>query len=262
MGPMRFLLGAFLAMLAPLTACSHEAKGLAPSEATRRTVTAADAGVMTADVPSETFYNPCPASVTTCLIMPLGDSITAGAGDEANGGYRGELYRLLQKSGRAFDFVGSQAGGTGMGTGHEGHPGAHISLFPVYVDTWLPQYKPHVVLVMVGTNDLDLYIAVRIADYAKLLDQMTRLLPQALFVVAAVTPLPTGDDTRAVEFNRQLLEMVQTKAASGMHLAVADMHSAVQMRDIQPASVHPVHSGYVKMAGVWNTVLDRFMRSH
>lgn len=262
MGPMRFLLGACLLMLAPLTSCSHEGKGWAPGEATRRTVTVADGSVMAPDVPSETFYNPCPASVTTCLIMPLGDSITAGAGDEANGGYRGELYRLLQKSGRAFDFVGSQPGGTGMGTGHEGHPGAHISLFPVYVETWLPQYKPHVVLVMVGTNDLDLYIATRIAEYGKLLDQMTRLLPQALFVVAAVPPLPSADDARAVDFNRQLLAMVKTKASAGMHVVAVDIHSAVQMRDIQPASVHPVHSGYVKIAAAWNTVLDRLMRSN
>ena len=45
-------------------------------------------------------------------IMPLGDSITFGVGDESNGGYRGYLYQGLTSCGYAVDFVGSQSGGS------------------------------------------------------------------------------------------------------------------------------------------------------
>jgi hypothetical protein len=216
-------------------------------------------GVLQAGVPSETIYNPCPASVTTCLIMPLGDSLTLGANDEADGGYRGELFRLLQRTGRMFDFVGSIRGPPG--SGHEGHAGAHISLLDVYVDIWLPGYKPHVILLMLGTNDLDIYIAMRVANYAKNLDRMFTLLPDSL-VVAATIP-PTGaDDSLAIEFNRQLTEMIRARAAAGKHVVLLDMHSAVQRRDVAPGQVHLIRSGYVKMASVWYSALDPFMRPH
>ena len=212
----------------------------------------------TTSVPSEAVYNPCPASVPVCTIMPLGDSLTSGAGDEADGGYRGELFRLLQRTGRPFDFQGTQR--VGPGSGHEGHPGAHILLLNSYVDVWLPQYKPNVILMLFGTNDLDFYLEMHVLDYSKILDRMIALLPQALIVVAAVPPAPFVDHKPAIEFNRQLLAMVQPKAAAGKHVVVVDMHSALQLRDIGPDGTHPVHTGYVKMAHVWNTVLDRFMR--
>jgi hypothetical protein len=215
-------------------------------------------GVAAAGVPSEPLYNPCPASVPVCTIMPLGDSLTSGAGDEADGGYRGELFRILTRTGRPFDFQGTQR--VGPGSGHEGHPGAHIMLLTSYVDIWLPQYKPNVILMLLGTNDLDIYIQMHIDDYSKILDRMFVLSPDALIIVAAVPLSPFVGDLPAIEFNRQLLTMVKSKAAAGKHIVAVDMHSALQMRDIGPDQTHPFHTGYVKMAQVWNTALDRFMR--
>jgi lysophospholipase L1-like esterase len=240
-----------LASLLPIGACTREAAGQAPGGQLRAQVGALG------NVPSETVYNPCPATIPTCLIMPLGDSVTSGAGDEADGGYRGELFRILQKTGRPFDFVGTMKGPPG--SGHEGHPSAHIRLLASYAEIWLPGFKPHVVLLMLGTNDLDQYIDTHIADYSKILEQVFTLLPQSLIVVAGV--IPSGaDDSIAVEFNRQLLVMLKAKMAAGKHVVAVDMHSAVLLRDLGPDNVHPVHTGYVKMAGAWNTVLDRFMR--
>jgi lysophospholipase L1-like esterase len=240
-----------LASLLPVAACTREAAGQAPGAPPRAQVSAL------ANVPSETIYNPCPATIPTCLIMPLGDSVTLGAGDEADGGYRGELFRMLQKTGRPFDFVGTLKGPPG--SGHEGHTNAHIQLLASYAEIWLPAFKPHVVLLMLGTNDLDLYIEMHIAEYSKILDQIFTLVPQSLIAVASVVP-SGGDDSRAVEFNRQLLVMLKSKMAAGKHVVAVDMHSALLLRDLGPDSVHPLHSGYVKMAGAWNSVLDRFMR--
>ncbi len=214
-------------------------------------------GVAAAGVPSEAVYNPCPPSVPVCIIMPLGDSLTQGAGDEADGGYRGELFRILTRTGRPFDFQGSQR--VGPGSGHEGHPGAHIGLLASYIDTWLPAYKPNVVLMLFGTNDLDNYIDAHVGDYGKMLDRMFVLLPDALIVVASIPPAP-ATDALAVEFNRQLLAVIKAKAATGKHVVPVDIHPALQMRDMSADQTHPVHTGYVKMAQAWNTVLDKFMR--
>lgn len=241
---------AVLVALVTLGGCSRE---VGPAAVPSPLASAAQASV-----PSETIYNPCPASVTTCLIMPLGDSLTQGAGDEAEGGYRGELFRLLQRTGRAFDFVGSQR--DSIGSGHEGHPGAHIALLDPYTDIWLPAFKPHIILTMFGTNDLDNYLDLRVATYAKNLDRMFTLLPDSLVVVAAVPPIGTGDSV-AIEFNRQLATMVRTRMAAGKHVLLLDMHSAVQKRDLSIDATHLVHSGYVKMAASWYSVLDRFMRA-
>jgi acetyl esterase/lipase len=46
-------------------------------------------------------------SSRTLLIMPMGDSITVGVGDDA-GGYRAPLHALLQGGGFSFDFVGGK----------------------------------------------------------------------------------------------------------------------------------------------------------
>jgi lysophospholipase L1-like esterase len=243
----------FLAFMVPVAGCSREAGGQPPLEPAGTRLSNA---AMPATVPSEAIYNPCPASVTTCLIMPLGDSLTQGAGDEANGGYRGELFRLLQRTGRAFDFVGSTK--DAIGSGHEGHPGAHISLLDSYAGIWLPAFKPHVILMMMGTNDLDIHLATHVANYVKNLDRMFTLLPDSLIVVAAI-PQVGSNDSVAIDFNRQLAAMVRSRAAAGKHVAIVDMHSAVQRRDVSPDKTHLIHSGYVKLAASWYSVLDRFM---
>lgn len=253
MPPMRIVLRVVCLLIGLASACSRDAGGPPTPVAAAQLSAPAQAGVV-----SETFFNPCPASVQTCLIMPLGDSLTSGVGNEADGGYRGELYRMLQRSGRKFEFVGTMPP-AGPGIGHEGHPGAHIQLLAGYAEVWLPATKPQVVLTMLGTNDLDNYVSDHIAEYSKILDLMLGLLPQSLFVVAAVPPSGI-DDSVAIEFNRLLLPMLQAKAAAGKHVVAVDMHSALQLRDIGSDKTHPLPSGYIKLAAAWHSVLNRFMR--
>lgn len=252
---MRIELKVVCLLFAGAFACSREVggpQGPGPETLALKSTTAQ------AVVPSEAVFNPCPMTVPTCLIMPLGDSLTAGVGNEGDAGYRGELARMLQRTGRAFDFVGTMPPG-GVGSGHEGHPGAHIQLLASYADIWLPLLKPHVVLTMLGTNDLDYYVTDHIEEYNKVLDRMFALLPNSLFVVAAVPPFG-ADDSTAVDFNRKLLTLLQTKAASGKHVIAVDMHSAMLLRDLGPDKTHPLPSGYLKIAAVWHSVLARFMR--
>jgi hypothetical protein len=69
---------------------------------------------------------------TPVRIMPLGNSITDDSGSSHDGGYRRDLYDLLQNAGIAFDFVGSRQTGADLpDRDHEGHPGFPASQLDV-----------------------------------------------------------------------------------------------------------------------------------
>src|SRR5215469_15210183 len=102
-------------------------------------------------------------------IMELGDSITAGVGpngvDNGRAGYRLPLTRLLQAGGYEFKMVGARSDYSGtLDVGdHEGWPGYVLRSFP---SDPAPQllgdvtrravgtYRPSIILLMAGTNDL------------------------------------------------------------------------------------------------------------
>src|SRR5688500_15993420 len=72
-------------------------------------------------------------------IMPLGDSITFGAGGTANlGGYRGPLYTLLTNAGYNVDFVGTQTGNSSgvPDQDHQGHSGWRIDELDSNIAGW------------------------------------------------------------------------------------------------------------------------------
>jgi hypothetical protein len=87
-------------------------------------------------------------------IMPLGASHTWGTNSSTGNGYRGELWRLLTSAGVSVDFVGSQQSGNLPDRDNEGHPGWKIEDIAGSIDGWLAAYRPEVVLLHVGTNDM------------------------------------------------------------------------------------------------------------
>jgi hypothetical protein len=107
-------------------------------------------------------YRPCPTDGTSCKIMPFGDSITDGYNSNTPGGYRVELFRLAHSAGKNITFVGSGYNGPDTVDGvafphnHEGHSGWTIaraggrSGISTLVATIMPQYSPHIVLLMIG----------------------------------------------------------------------------------------------------------------
>src|SRR5689334_14209982 len=92
-------------------------------------------------------------------IMPLGDSITLGVGEPTGhpyAGYRLPLWKLLGAAGHAFDFVGSARCGPPNlpDKDHEGHPGWTIAQLEELLPQSLPHYRPDLILLVIGTNDL------------------------------------------------------------------------------------------------------------
>jgi len=110
--------------------------------------------------------DPCPAIGSPCRIMPLGDSITWGDGSTDKAGYRVPLFRKALVNKKTMTFVGSEnAGptavdGTPFPRGHEGFggytvdPGDGKSGISPLVPGALAKHKPHIVLLMIGTNDV------------------------------------------------------------------------------------------------------------
>ncbi len=96
-------------------------------------------------------------------IMLMGDSNTAGTGNPAGTtapnsiGYRKVLKEKLTAQGFTVDFVGSQCSGSSLLSDceHEGYPGKGIAQLQSRVNAGaLEQYKPNVVVVLVGSNDM------------------------------------------------------------------------------------------------------------
>lgn len=149
------------------------------------------------------------------VIMPMGDSITQGAG--AGGGYRSPLYNSLNTSNFQIQYVGSRTDApttllTNAGqTHHEGHGSYSTDLLLGNLDANKPYggtdeggywitggggtgraaVYPDLILLMIGTNDIGMWAhtpAQTIAYYDQLLTKLVTLRPSARIICASVVP--------------------------------------------------------------------------
>lgn len=215
-------------------------------------------------------YNPCPTDGTSCKILPFGDSITRGAKSSDDGGYRAPLYKLILAAKQKATFTGSQAHGPAQVSGqpfprnHEGHAGWTID--PGYnmisssysgISKLVPSpaldANPHVILLMIGTNDLFARDTANMATRLEvLLDKVVEHAPQALVVLAQLTPLG-HNDPNLTAYNAKIPEIVQARAAKGQHIIGVDMSKlpTSQLAD----GTHPNDQGYAYMANIWHAAI-------
>src|SRR5690606_6956261 len=92
--------------------------------------------------------------VPRLAVMPLGASLTLGAGSGTRTGYRPALASALAGHAGAVEFVGSQVDADGV-THHEGHSGWLIEQLQANIETWLADARPNVVTLHIGTNDMN-----------------------------------------------------------------------------------------------------------
>lgn len=190
-----------------------------------------------------------PQNITT-VIMPLGDSITDGI--TVPGAYRIKLWNNITSAGQKVDFVGSMSNGpTELGDkNHEGHSGWRIDQIDANINAWMTTYKPKIVLLHIGTNDISQKYDLNNAPnrLSSLIDKICAKLPSdGKLYVAKVIPLSYAD---VRNYNTQVAQVVQNKANQGKPVFVVDMYSAVTTADL-PDGVHCSRTGYDKMADVW-----------
>lgn len=249
--------------------------------------TSPDAGVPSIDPdlappapagPGSLPFTPCPADGSPCAVMPLGDSITFGTGS-SGGGYRVELFRRALANQRAITFVGTaEANGPQVVEGqlfprsHQGHSGFTISgggsgSLAGLVDDAIAASHPHIVLLMIGTNDINRNVDIENAParLAALLDQISARAPDALLVVAQI--VPTHDDTtnaRVEAYNAAIPALVEERLSAGKHLLLVDMYAPfVAVPDFETTLMgdflHPDDAGYVVMGRTWYSAIESLL---
>jgi hypothetical protein len=226
-------------------------------------------------------YEPCPSDGSPCKIMPLGDSITFGVGDEGNAGYRGPLFALIVDAGQNVTFTGSQSNGPTTVSGqpfpqkHEGHSGWGISevtqysngnagIFTVIPDPGFNSSSggvPNIVLLHIGTNDQGSLSASQMqSDLSDLLDQIVQNAPDAYVVVAQIIPLGYGTNDVIKTYNQAIPGMVQQRADAGEHITVVDMFTGFDAQTMLGSdSIHPNTSGYQFMADHWYSAIGALL---
>src|SRR4029453_5592633 len=95
-------------------------------------------------------------------------------------------------AGVAVDYVGSQQSGNLPDRDNEGHSGWRIDEVAAQIDPWFAAYRPDVVLVHVGTNDMNQNHQVATAPnrLAALVDRILASSPPATLLTPPPLPLP------------------------------------------------------------------------
>lgn len=111
---------------------------------------------------------------------------------------------------------------------------------------------PNIVLMMAGTNDV--YASSGQATMherlSTLIDKVVAAAPDALLVVATLTPLSnSGWNDTAKSYDSKIPAVVQSKVDKGKHVVLVDMSkmATANLAD----GVHPNDTGYAYMADVW-----------
>jgi len=120
---------------------------------------------------------------------------------------------------------------------------------------------------MIGTNDVNRNIDVPNAPMrlGALLDRLSNDAPNALLVVAKITP--TGDDgaNNAVQmYNTAIAAVVQSRVGTGKHIAMVDMYGALTQKadyrtSLMSDFLHPNDAGYVIMGDVWFAAIQSYL---
>ncbi|MAU11401.1 MAG: hypothetical protein CL607_16385 [Anaerolineaceae bacterium] len=239
-------------------------------------------------IPAATIHAAGPFTCNdTVRIMPTGDSLTQGysSGVTDNGyqiAYRKTLYDNLIAQGRQINFVGSNSSGgsyTGFDPDHMGMPGWNVQQVEVNIYNWLVANTPDIVLLHIGTNDLnpnpgnpDPALAF-IDNYERLLnyidDYENNTGNNVTVVVARIIRRlnsKTDFNSATTRFNDALESMVNTRISNGDDLILVDMEndagiiyeyttSGGDIYYLDAGGIHLAPSGYNKMAGVWGSTL-------
>ncbi len=227
---------------------------------------------------------PCPTTAgTACAVLPLGDSITEGYGSTSpGGGYRVELFRQAVNAGKNIAFVGSLTNGPttvanrNFPRQHEGHGAytidsgtGHSGISGQITDSALANYRPHIVLLMIGTNDINGNIDTANAPtrLGTLMDDITTRAPSALLVVASIIPSKTdGTNTNFQKYNAAIPGLVDTRAQAGKHVVFLDNYKAFSANTsyktaLMADNLHPNDAGYVVLGQSFYGVIGPLLPS-
>jgi lysophospholipase L1-like esterase len=203
-----------------------------------------------------TGFSASAQSNTNLRIMPLGDSITAGYRSTTGDGYRGPLATALASQVGTLDYVGSQYDGTMSDPDNEGHFGYRIDQIASLATGDLNTYKPNVVTLLIGINDLGQNYEVSTAPtrLASLIDQIFTAEPDATVLVSQLIVNATASEqAEVVTFNNALPAIVNSRASAGKHIVL--VNETLTTSDLSDG-LHPNDTGYQLMANAWDSAIQ------
>ena len=210
-------------------------------------------------------------------IMPLGGSITKGSHsgvvpdtDDYYISYRKDLLDLLTADSYEVNFVGSQSSGSAVFADHQhqGIPGIRDDEVAVQVFDWLVATPADIVLIHVGTNQLNSSPA----DVEDILDKI-HSFDQDLWVLLARiinrSCLPgdnacLNNEATTTTFNNNVAAMAQAHVHASK-IKIVDMENGAGIDyDREPSGdmwdmLHPFETGYAKMADLWFLILQEIL---
>jgi lysophospholipase L1-like esterase len=132
----------------------------------------------------------------------------------------------------------------------------------------LTTYKPHIVTLMIGTNDIDLNLDRPNAPMrlGALMDKIIAAAPDTLLVLAQM--VPTTDDAQNVfvkAYNDAMPALVKERADAGKHVILVDMYGAFTANAMYKTllmadKLHPKDAGYTVMGNVWYQGIGALLR--
>jgi hypothetical protein len=215
----------------------------------------------------------------------VGDSITQGT--NFGGGYRIKLFAHAMKDKKNITFVGydtsnppSASALSALGSDsskyvnkHEGHfawtiqqvddlitgvskathDGVNYTGKKIVADA-----KPHIVLIHLGSNDVQVQPAGDTDRLAKLVDHVIADAPDALIVLATIIPLP-AQANNVTTLNQAVPGIVSQRADQKKHIILADQYAGFAGKTGLMDAVHPYEAGYEQMAVVWYDKIKSYL---
>ncbi len=224
----------------------------------------------------------------TTNILALGNSITNGT-NKFNS-YRRDLWQLLHNANYNFDFIGSwnrhHMGGEvpdpDFDMDHDGHSGwtTHDILSPPdwdkqrgNINDWLKFYKPDVVLIELGTNDV--FQCVPVKDAMKNISQIIGILrdknPHIKIFLSQIPPLGAqwadkklcGTNTsysKSIEiFNNHIIKIAAEKNTNASNVVIVDLYAGVHPATDMYDDIHPNDIGERNMAESWYKAIKKYL---
>jgi hypothetical protein len=190
-----------------------------------------------------------------------GFSDTTPAQDYAATGGAGIVAGKALEAGKNITFVGSvmngprEVNGVPFPQNNEGHSGWTISQLANIVPSHALDPQPHIILLMIGTNDMYRGNPATAPDRLRdLINEIFAFDPDTLLVVAQLTPLSFSN--AAVEaYNAALPAIIDGIAATGAHIRLVDMYNGFSTSMLGDG-VHPNQQGYAFMADVWYAAIE------
>lgn len=216
-------------------------------------------------------------------IMPIGDSITFGLGED--GGYRKYLDYSLKEKDISFDMVGPEGKNSesfsykGQNVqydgNHAGYSGYTIKQqYPI--PSWgenglleklqsknaIKQAQPDIVLLIIGTNDMTANRNLNDCeqDLHTLIDYILGDMPEDGVIFMGSIPEFTaygGNAQRVGNYNNTVKKVAESY---GDNVQFADVHGSLNgMADMSSDNLHPSGAGYEKMGKFWAEVIDEYL---